>query len=533
VETALSDGGGNIIVGNGGTASATTISNGGVETVSSGGTSLRDVISAGGTAIISSGGFAGGDTIDGGAFIIVTSATISNGITFGPVTGGVLSLSAPPLMASATLLGGQAITGFTSSGDTIAISGYALSTGAKMTEVSSGVAVLSNGAESFTLDIAGIPLGDTFKLAAGTGSIIDITGFSCFLAGTGIMTPSGLRRVEDLGKGDLVLTAAGEAKPIRWIGHRHVTIADRTDADLHAPICFLRDAIADGKPARDLWVTPDHAILVRDKLIPAKLLVNGSTIRKVPRAEYRFYHIELERHDLLLAEGLEAESYLDVVDSRRRFDNNPFTSLRHDLSLTALTEQAYAARGCHPITLNPEAVRPVWQALADRAEARFAQNTTRWTPEPDLRLRVAGKELQPAISENGTYVFILPGDAGEATILSRAASPWQRRPWIDDRRQLGVAIREITCATAHGTQKLPLDSSGLMAGWHGVEGAQGEAYRWTNGAAGLPLPPDTNCVVLKLVGSAEYPLEPAEGDAPDLQLTEPRLMPDRPIARAG
>jgi hypothetical protein len=65
-------------------------------------------------------------------------------------------------------------------------------------------------------------------------------------------------------------------------------------------------------PARALFVSPDHALFVDDVLIPAKLLLNGTTVRQVKRKTVTYHHIELARHDVVLAEGLPAETYLDT-----------------------------------------------------------------------------------------------------------------------------------------------------------------------------------------------------------------------------
>ncbi len=56
-------------------------------------------------------------------------------------------------------------------------------------------------------------------------------------------------------------------------------------------------------------------------LIPAKALVNGSTVvreRGLDRVDY--FHVELDSHDVLLAEGAASESYLED-NNRGRFHN--------------------------------------------------------------------------------------------------------------------------------------------------------------------------------------------------------------------
>jgi hypothetical protein len=74
------------------------------------------------------------------------------------------------------------------------------------------------------------------------------------------------------------------------------------------------DAFGPGLPTRPLFLSPDHAIFAQDVLIPVKYLINGSSIAQVSVDHVTYLHIELERHAVILAEGLPAESYLDTGD---------------------------------------------------------------------------------------------------------------------------------------------------------------------------------------------------------------------------
>jgi len=71
------------------------------------------------------------------------------------------------------------------------------------------------------------------------------------------------------------------------------------------------DAIADSVPARDLLLSPDHAVLIGDVLIAAGMLVNGVTITQEPADEIAYRHVELSRHDIIFAEGLACASCAD------------------------------------------------------------------------------------------------------------------------------------------------------------------------------------------------------------------------------
>ena len=82
-----------------------------------------------------------------------------------------------------------------------------------------------------------------------------------------------------------------------------------------------RDTLANGVPARDLLVSPLHALLLDGVLIPAWLLIDGRGIVQEEHAsEVRYFHIELARHAGLLADGAAAESFSDDND-RAMFDN--------------------------------------------------------------------------------------------------------------------------------------------------------------------------------------------------------------------
>jgi hypothetical protein len=145
--------------------------------------------------------------------------------------------------------------------------------------------------------------------------------FYCFCAGSHIATPAGEKAIENLRIGDVVTTTDGRERPVRWIGRNTVTTRFG-DPLRFAPIRIRAGAIGDGLPARNLLLSPDHAIFVNGILVHAGALVNGtSIIREVDLpAQFVYYHIELDEHCLILAEGLAAETFVDNVD-RMRFDN--------------------------------------------------------------------------------------------------------------------------------------------------------------------------------------------------------------------
>jgi hypothetical protein len=330
----------------------------------------------------------------------------------------------------------------------------------------------------------------------------------CFLPGTMIASPFGEVAVEHLHPGDLVMTASGAVKTVAWVRSDTLDTRALADAELYAPVCIAKDAIAPGKPARDLWLTPDHAILAGGALIPVKLLVNGGSIRQQPVAEYRFFHIELAKHDLLLAEGLEAESYLGV--SRWQPGHGAAEGgLLRGMPLSARIREVYAAHGCRVLTVEEAGVAPVWQSLAARSEALgMAVPRPEITGDPSLAVIANGAEIAPFRAQSGEYVYALPQGAERVTIRSRAASPWHARPWVDDRRRLGVSIDGVWLLAPDGVVKMAFDGDAAGSGWHGLEGDEGDRFRWTDGCAELALPPGAaaRALALRVRATLPYPV---------------------------
>jgi hypothetical protein len=162
--------------------------------------------------------------------------------------------------------------------------------------------------------------GTVFTAASDLGTGINVTP-ACFCRGALILTERGEAAVEDLAIGDKVVTLSGALRAVKWIGRRaydgRFVAANRAVL----PIRVAAGALAPGLPARDLWLSPEHALYIDGALVPVGLLVNGATIRQaasVDRLEY--FHIELERHDVILAEGAPVETFVDC-DSRGIFQN--------------------------------------------------------------------------------------------------------------------------------------------------------------------------------------------------------------------
>lgn len=148
---------------------------------------------------------------------------------------------------------------------------------------------------------------------------------TCILRGTYVRSMSGDVPVESLKIGDLIQSSmTGEFRSIRWIGRRLLTGSSFDTEHLrkvHLPVRIARGAIAQGLPARDLYISPGHALLIGQYGVSARLLINGSSVRQVDAMEeIEYFHIELDSHDGMYAEGLPVETYLEA-DNRQAYDN--------------------------------------------------------------------------------------------------------------------------------------------------------------------------------------------------------------------
>ena len=218
-----------------------------------------------------------------------------------------------------------------SGGDRIALAGTNIAAGT-ITGTTLTLDLAGGGTQLLT--VAPGESGLTFTASSGVLTV------ACFRAGTRIATSDGETPVEALRPGDRVRCASG-AQPIRWIGHRHIDLRRHPRPDAVTPIRIAAHAFH-GAPARDLFLSLDHAVFVDTVLIPIKLLINGGLIAPVCLAEVIYYHVELPRHDVLLAEGLAAESWLDTGNRRDFANGGQVVALHPDFAALAWDVEACA-----------------------------------------------------------------------------------------------------------------------------------------------------------------------------------------------
>ncbi len=308
--------------------------------------------------------------------LILTAGAITGAGSIEVRTGSALELSTTTSEVVHVAAGaGGATTPATLDLDTATFGGtIGLDTGTSLNlflapgEAASGATVsgtsLVIGGTSETIALGGAGYGATFT-PAGAGGRAEVTlSPVCFARGTRIATETGEVAVEDLHAGDQVRLAGGGTAPIVWIGRRKLDCSRHPDPRQVWPVRIQAGAFGPGLPSRDLLVSPQHAIYDEGVLIPARFLVNGRTVTQEQVGAIEYFHVELKRHDLLLAEGLASESYLDTGD-RASFENAGGAMVLHP-DFARLT---WDARACAELKVTGPELAAVRAKLALRAEA--------------------------------------------------------------------------------------------------------------------------------------------------------------------
>lgn len=208
------------------------------------------------------------------------------------------------------------------------INGIAVTSGQTVT-LQTGQTVTLNADGTFTVhtDADLTDVNFTYTIGNGLGDsdvgFVTLNTVPCFVAGTMIRTPSGDCPVESLSVGDLVWTVDDGPQPVRWIGRRCVAAEGA-----HAPVEIAAGTLGDH---RRLRVSPLHRVLMRDALaeilfgaaevlVAARDLVNGGTIRRVPGGVVEYVHILFDRHQIVIADGVETESFLPGPQTADSFE---------------------------------------------------------------------------------------------------------------------------------------------------------------------------------------------------------------------
>lgn len=148
----------------------------------------------------------------------------------------------------------------------------------------------------------------------------DSTGVTCFTRGTRIQTPKGPIAVEDLRPGDLLITLDAGPQPLRWIGQRQVTAEDMRQDPKLAPVQIAKGSLGEGLPYADIMVSRQHRLMLRSRiaariigepevLIAARHMLDLEGFEAaLPSEGVQYFHLLLDRHHILCAEGALTES---------------------------------------------------------------------------------------------------------------------------------------------------------------------------------------------------------------------------------
>jgi fibronectin-binding autotransporter adhesin len=364
---------------------------------------------------------------------------------------------------------GLTISGFNQTSDTIDLTGITNGTIGYFDHVDNRVTITGTGG-SVTLQLDASDSANLMTSADGSGGTnLSIT---CFCRGTLIRTTKGEVAVEDLEIGDRVVTLSGAARPIKWIGRRAYDPRFVRGNRNILPVRVCAGALGAGVPARDLCISPEHALYINGLFLPARLLVNAATIRQDPWPEnIEYFHIELYSHDVIFAEGATAETFI-AFGGRAMFQNGlEFAALYPDDDPPDW--EAYEAL----LTRGEAGLRRVRARLLSQAE-RLGEISR----DPQLHLIVDGAVVGAAAVEGGIHRFAISVGAGDVRIASRSVIPAEAEACASDKRRLGVAVRSIVLFGANGRIEIGPDSRALCDGFHKDEGS----HRWTDGNAILP-----------------------------------------------
>jgi hypothetical protein len=199
--------------------------------------------------------------------------------------------------------------------------------------------------------------------------------------------------------------------------------------------------------------------------------VNGTTIRReTDWTAVDYYPVKLNRHSILIAEGLPPESYSDTGNSGF-FENSGAPMVLHP-DLTDETDYPTREAGsCAPFVWDEASVRPARQCLVDRAAA-IGQPVPKHTTTADAGLRLFASKrrtIKPIYGDSNVVIFMLPRGASDIRLLSRAQPPTEARAWLDDRCRLGVRVAHIVLRGVDEVREVPVDHPGLTEGWWVVE----------------------------------------------------------------
>jgi hypothetical protein len=396
-------------------------------------------------------------------------------------TDGVLDITNSATLSNLTE--GEQIYKF-APGDTIDFEGVGGAASSQIGKIYSNgetefIVYTTKGFEEFYLN--GNLTGNNFSIKSdSSGGFVFSEGTPCFLKGTKILTENGEIYVEKLSVGDWVITFFGDIKKIKFIGKRRLKSNPKV-----SPIRFPAGCLADGVPTSDLWLSPDHALCFSDVLVEAKNLIDAAMIfqdHSIQDVEY--FHIELEEHDILIANGTPAESFLDC-GHRGFFENSDEPMILHPDLMQDFRRDKSVFQIAVP---GDDSLKMIRESLQERA-FRFGYELQ----EPRrVALVLSDSTIIVPIRSNDELIFNLPENVSESWLTSASFVPAEIDAASNDRRHLGIAISEMKI------NGLPVSLADIVD--DGIYLGENDPSAWTNGNAHMNFPDGTRKVSLKVVG---------------------------------
>jgi hypothetical protein len=209
-------------------------------------------------------------------------------------------------------------------------------------------------------------------------------------------------------------------------------------------------------------------------LVQVEKLVNGATIVQVPRERVEYWHVELESHDILLAEGMPAESYLDVGNRTGFVNGGEYLEAYPDFMPKQESDS------CVPVVKEGPVIDRAKAALLARSqELGYAL-----TDDADVHVMADGKRIDAVSLGENRLAFLLPATGSNIELRCRSCIPAQIYPENTDQRLLGVAIERLQL---DGAEVALADEAAFVHGWHPLErNAQEQSWRWSQERMGLP-----------------------------------------------
>lgn len=272
-------------------------------------------------------GGGGNDTLFGGIGEDILDGGTGDDIVDGGLGNDTLSGGTGADIFAGSGLGGGAndqITDFDGSVDVIDLSGFFLTlddvVAASVEQPDGSILIdLAAGSGSGTVQVFDTQISDL------TATNVNVV---CFMAGTEILTPTGEVAVEHLCIGDEVVTHSGVIKSIVEIHRRQIGPIELRMRPNLWPILIARGALGPNVPCRDLWVSPQHRILVNSEiaqrmnggeaLLSAVKLLDLAGVSQ-PHQDYgcTYHHIVLAGHDVISANGCWSESFYPGVEAMK------------------------------------------------------------------------------------------------------------------------------------------------------------------------------------------------------------------------